>query len=263
MSNLRILYNNVAESATVSSPANSSGLLTNLKSQAVRVNSTTATYILNWGSNQRINCVILPATNLSSEATITVTPGATVSQLACANTTLDYFPSVKDSSSFPYGGLSKTAVWFNSVQIISTLTITVVDNNRTTKGYPSYIDCSRILCGEYWQPSIGASRNNLSFSILDTTQTTRTDGGDLVTDRGTIHDQLSLGLDVLTKSDREQLVQILKYIGTYRNIAISVFPQTGNTRDEQDYLIYGKVDANPVNYLVHNYYSHNISITGW
>ena len=53
-----------------------------------------------------------------------------------------------------------------------------------------------------------------------------------------------------------------KYVGGYRNIAVSVFPE-GNTRNEQDYVIYGKRETSGISYLVHNYFSNSFSITGW
>lgn len=277
MANVRIIYNDMTattSSITVGGVA-ATGLRTNTKSLAHRSSTTSVTYSLTWASGRTINGIVLPATNLSSSATITVTAnGATVinNQAACANTTLDAYIGVKNSNSFPYGGLSKVAKWWGPTNTtnITSLSITLTDTSKTSNataiatGYPydAWIDCSRIVCGQYWEPSLGASKDGLSIDILDTTQTSRTDAGDLIADRGTIHDQLRFNLGILSKADREELVKLLKNVGTYTNIAVSIFPGT-NDRDEQDYLIYGKRETSPIDYLVHNYYSHSFSIIGW
>lgn len=281
MANIRIIYDNAAERATITANStangglNASTLNTNTKSLAHRSGGTaggvlSVTYTLTWTTSEEINGIILPATNLSSNATIQVNANG-VNQgsiTACTNTPLNNYSGIKNVNSFPYGGLSKSAFWLNSTVTCSTLSITLTDTgktNITTTGnaYPDYIDCSRIICGKYWEPTIGASKDGLEFIIEDSTQTTRNDSGDLVSDRGTISERLNFNLNILTKSDKEQLIKIIRNVGSYKNIAISVIPSSTNTRDEQDYIIYGKRDSSSLGYLVHNYYSNSFSITGW
>lgn len=274
MANVRIIYSDAAERATISAGAGQSAtghdpnsLKTNTKSLAHRSSSTTITYTLNWSTPEQINCVILPATNLSSTATITVSSGGTTyanAVPACASTPLDGHTGSKNVNSFPYGGLSKTAVWFSSTPTLSSLNITLTDTNKAALGYPAYIDCSRIICGKYWEPQYGVDKDGLELTIGDTTQTSRSDAGDLYSDRGTIHEQLNFNLGVLTKSDKEELIKLLRIVGTYKNIAVSIFPETNtNTRNEQDYIIYGKRETSGISYLVHNFYRNSFSITGW
>jgi len=273
MANIRIIWNNATDRTSSISASSTGGSLaasslkTNTKSLAHRSTSTSVVYTLNWTSAEPINGIILPATNLSSNATISATAsGTTVGPIsACTSTPLNSFPGEKNVNSFPYGGISKTAIWFNSVINTTSLTITLTDTGKSSIGnpaYPSYIDCSTIVCGQYWSPSINVSRNALSLSLEDTTQVSRTDAGDLITDRGTMNDKLSFNFDLLTKADKETLISILRYVGTYRNIAVSVSPDS-NSRDEQDYIIYGKKDISSLDYIVHNYYSSAFSITGW
>jgi hypothetical protein len=278
MANVRIIYDDAAERvSSITAATSASGydpitLKSNTKSLAHRSSSTSVTYTLTWSSAQSINGLILPATNLSSSATISVSVnGISSSSIsACPNTTLDSYLGIKNLSSFPYGGLSKVAYWWPSLQSVTTLGITLTDTNRTSNAtaiatgyaYPNYIDCSRIVCGKYWEPSIGVSKTGLELTINDTTQTSRSDTGDLFSDRGTIYDQLSFNLDVLTKTDREELIKLLKTVGNYKNLAVSIFPDL-NSRTEQDYLIYGKRETSSISYLIHNYYSSNFSITGW
>lgn len=282
MANVRIIYDDAAErTTTITAATSASGydplsLKTNTKSLAHRSNSTSVIYTLNWASDETINGIILPATNLSSASTISVvaknsagtaiyTHNAGTAVNACINSTLDSYPGIKNVNSFPYGGLSKTAIWFtNTPTNVRSLEITLNRGTNPTANpaYPSYIDCSRIVCGKYWEPTIGVDKDGLEITINDTTQTSRSDTGDLLTDRGTIYDQLNFNLGLLTKTDREELINILKSVGNYKNIAVSVFPE-GNTRNEQDYIIYGKRETSSISYLVHNYYSSSFSITGW
>ena len=284
MANVRIIYDDAAERATITAGAGQSasgydpaGLKTNTKSLAHRSTGTSITYTLTWSSDEAINGIILPATNLSSASTIGVvaknSSGTTIynhnsgtAVAACTSTALDYYPGVKNVNSFPYGGLSKTAVWFTSTNLTTIRSLEITLNRGTNPtanpAYPSYIDCSRIICGKYWEPQLGVDKGGLDLTVADTTQTSRSDTGDLYTDRGTIYDQLNFNLSVLTKQDKEDLVKIFKYVGGYRNIAVSVFPE-GNTRNEQDYVIYGKRETSGISYLVHNYFSNSFSITGW
>lgn len=276
MANVRIIYDNaterasnIAASTTVANGLAATSLATNTKSLAHRSTGTTVTYTLTWSTAEQINGIILPATNLSSSATISAVVNGSTSIAAinaCQNTALNNYPSVKNVNSFPYGGLSKTAFWFNTTYSATSLAITLTDTGKTSLGnptYPSYIDCSRIICGKYWEPTIGASKDGLELIIEDSTQTTRNDSGDLVSDRGTINEKLSFNLAILTKSDKEELIKIMRNVGSYKNIAVSVIPTSTNTRDEQDYIIYGKRDSSSLGYLVHNYYSNSFSITGW
>ena len=282
MANVRIIYDDAAGRATITANNTANGSLeasslnTNTKSLAHRSNSTSITYTLTWASDEIINGIILPATNLSSASTIAVVAKNSIGTSiythnsgtpvnACINTTLDSYPSIKNVNSFPYGGLSKTAIWFTSTPTtVRSLEITLNrgTNPSASPAYPSYIDCSRIICGKYWEPNIGVSKDGLEVTISDTTQTSRSDAGDLYSDRGNIYDQLNFNLAILDKADREELIKIMKYVGSYRNIAVSIFPE-GNNRNEQDYLIYGKRETSGIGYLVHNFYSNSFSITGW
>jgi len=282
MANVRIIYDDAAErtsnitAATSASGYDPLGLKTNTKSLAHRSSGTSITYTLTWTSDETINGIILPATNLSSASTISVvaknsggtavyTHNSGTAVSACTNTTLDYYPGIKNVNSFPYGGLSKTAIWFTTTPTtVRSLEITLNRGTNPTANpaYPSYIDCSRIVCGKYWEPEVGVDKDGLELTVNDTTQTSRSDTGDLYTDRGTIYDQLTFNMSILSKTDREELIKIFKWVGSYRNIAVSVFPE-GNTRNEQDYIIYGKRETSRISYLVNNYYSSSFSITGW
>lgn len=279
MPNMRIIYNNVADSATITAD-NTAGtneaanLKTDYKGQVHRSTGTTVTYTLTWAAGQSIGGIVLPCTNLSSQATIRVrlyTGSYTQSFdsgtiAACPNTSLEQWPAPRDANIFAYGGLSKTSMWWNSVNnSITKIDITLTD---TSTNSPGYIDCSRVICGTYWQPTYNVSRDGLDITITDSSGASRTDSGDLISEQGFVYDELSLNLELLTDSDRDTLVGIMRRIGTRKNIAVCVFPEnTGtaipNNTSQQIYTVYGKRDNNSLNYVLSGFNSHQIKITGW
>src|SRR5687767_14928297 len=101
MANLRIVTENIATSATLST-STTAGILvannmkTNVKSQVWRATTTSGTITATWASPQQVACVALPFCNLTSTATIrvqgTLSGGAvfdTTALPACAYAPLD------------------------------------------------------------------------------------------------------------------------------------------------------------------------------
>lgn len=275
MANVRIIYDNAAERAAITANSTASGsvaantLASNTKSVAHRSAQPSVTYTLIWTTPEQVSGFILPATNLSGSAQLAASIITSTDQTinlgtisACPNTPLNSYPGTRNVNSFPYGGVSKVAYWFSQVYTIKQLSIIIVDPDRVSLGYPSTIDCSQIVCGKYWEPTYNVSKSGLELTINDTTQVSRSDTGDLLADRGTIHELLNFNLEVLSKADKEQLVNIMRYVGTYRNIAVSIVPDA-NSRDEQDYIIYGKRENSSLGYIVHNFYQNSFSISGW
>jgi hypothetical protein len=293
MPNMRIITTNVADlptatitctlvtgGATLAPTGNTliSYLQNDYKSQFLSVSDVAAfNYNLSWTTAQTIGGVVLPCTNLSSAATIrvqlysdnnfTTTVGGTTSAIsACTNSPIaNLTTSIPTGNLFQLGVLSKAAFWFpTNVSNVQSMRISITDttNPATT------IDCARIVCGSYWQPTYNASRDGLDLNITDTSQNSRTDAGDLVTDRGFINDELSLSLSLLTDTDRNNLLQIIRTAGVNRNILVSVFPTDWNASGpnnttEQHYTVYGKRANSGFNYVIQGYGSSNLQITGW
>jgi hypothetical protein len=289
MPNMRIIHNNVADTATLTALSNSvtytvSGtpslgyLQNDFKSQAFRISKTyPVQFNLTWTANQTIGGVVLPCTNLSSSARIRVIlynsggtsiadtgadGGNAAGKLACPNTPLTNWTrstTAPDVNSFSLGGLSKVAVWFNTpVTGVQKVQIDIND----TSNLAANLDISRIVCGNYWEPGLNVDREGLQFNISDNTTNTRTDAGELISDQGFVYDQLSFSLGLLAETDRNKLVEIIRSVGTSKNILVSVFPE-GGTLQEQQYLIYGKRDNSAIDYVIAGYYSHQLSILGW
>lgn len=291
MPNLRVIYNNVADLATGTTgsiAANSNANITTLpatnmlndyKGRVHRSAATTVQYTLTWTSPQTLGGVVLPATNLSTTATILVqvysnttlstqlNTGA-VAISACPNTSLQEWVRAGTPSAsmnvniFPYGGLSKTSWWFSQqYTTVRGLRITLTETNTTN--FPGYIDCSRIVCGAYWSPQYNVDRSGLNITVTDSSQTARTDNGDLLSEQGFVYDELSFNLGVVADADRNTLVDIMRTYGITKNIAVSVFPDGTNTRQEQIHTVYGKRENGEISYLFPGLSSHGMKIVGW
>jgi hypothetical protein len=275
MPNMRIITTNLADTATTYTATNPgtnavvANMKTEYKSQCYRTTGLTTTYTLGWTTGVTLNCVVLPCTNLSKLATIRVTTtggydSGTLS--ACPNTTISDFATA-NVNTFPYGGLSKTAVWFATTQTgVTSLSIALTDtalSGSNGGNAVGYIDCSRIICGTYWQPTYNASKNNLSINVVDSTQISRNDAGDLLAEKGFVYDQLQFSLDILTDTDRNTLIGLMKNLGTYKNFLISLFPEGNSSANEQTFMVYGKRENSTISYILPGFSSHSMNITGW
>jgi hypothetical protein len=204
---------------------------------------------------------------LYSVNNFTIAIGTPSTIAACTNSPIRDLTTAPapTGSLFQLGVLSKAAYWFpTNIANVRSMRITISDagNPATT------IDCARIVCGPYWQPTYNASRDGLTLGVTDTSQNSRTDAGDLVSDRGFLHDELSLNLSLLTNTDRDNLLQLTRTVGVNKNILVSVFPTDynasgPNNTTEQQYTVYGKRSNNQFNYVINGFGSSNLQITGW
>lgn len=271
MANLRVLYNNVADLATIeanSSTANYS--ITNVqntkKTSIHRSAGNSVTYTLTWLTDQSINGIALPATNLISGATIRVTlydkdntlKADSNTVTACKDRTPIYKGSLYTANTFPYAGATKTSVWFNSIyDTVRKVIITVI---HPTAGYP--IDCSRIVCGNYWESSRQVS-NGINIGITDNSIVTNTRSGDSYVDRRHINETMQFQLQYLNDTDRKSLLQIMKTVGSNALVYYCIFPDNTNPEITQNYSIYGRSSNNSIDYALYNLYNSSLNISGW
>lgn len=279
MSKLRVIHNNLADTATITANSttgsySASNMQKDTKSSWHRSTGRTVTYTLTWATAQTISAVVLPCTNLSKTATILVkfysgtgspvvytqlNTGATAIT-ACQDTPIQSW-STPTGNQFIYGAVSKTAWWLASPYTnVRQIIIELTDTSDNTAGY---IDCARIVCGTYWQPKYTVDRNSLNITSTDTTDNIRTDAGSLIADQGTVYDELQFSLGILEDSDRNELVKILQYSGTSRYLLFSVFPAENNSRTEQLYTVYGKRTNSGIQYVLAGFTSHQVQVLGW
>lgn len=273
MSKLRIVYNNAASRANVFSASTTAGslvagnMLTESKSEIHRSTSTSVTYNIQWPSNETVGNVTLPCTNLSSTATIRVrlydvsdvlrADSGVVTAVPGYN--LDLVGQTHNVNLFAIGYVSKTAVWFTTQQtIIRKCTIDIVDTSNAA----GFIDCSRIVVGEYWESTYHVE-NGIQLLSTDDSSTSVTNAGELVTDIGFIRDKANFNFSLLPEVDRAKISKIIKYVGTKKNLLVSIL--TGDTASiaEQDFLMYGRRSNSALTYRTFGFYNHSMEITSW
>ena len=277
MPNLRIIYNNAADRATTLTASTTSGTLvaanmqSDIKGKVHRSTGLSVTYTLTWTNAETVGGIVLPCTNLSSAATIRVrlysdTAGTTLISGGDSGTISagGSLPILWDqtqpinANTFAYGGYTKAAVWFaTQYTTVRRCVIDLVDTAANTAGY---IDCSRLVIGQYWEPIFNAE-NGINAELVDTSQVTRSEAGDLIADRNIIHERLSFNFALLPESDRITLTRIIKMAGTAKNILVCLFPTDANT--QQDFMIYGKRSNSSIVYDLFSFYKHSMEITGW
>lgn len=255
--NLRVIYQNIADISTITASTTTGGtaaanLQKDAKALIWRSTGNSATLTVSFGSSKTIRGVILPFTNLTSTGTINVTctGGSTTSTgniLAAPYTQTDSWDSAYlpvGANSYAYGAGTYARAWFSTAQTCTGLTITLTDTNRT------YIEASRLIIGDYWSPTF-----NTSFGLMSVPKSlssnSRTESGDLVTNRGIQYNSMSFDLTWLNPADRKIFTKILKSNGINKGIFISLFPNNGTatvdtTIDydmEQTFQIYGKLST--------------------
>lgn len=277
MSNMRIVYRNIADTATTLTANSTSGslvasnLLTDLKTQVHRSTNTSVTYNLKWSSAQKVGCVAIPCTSVTSTATVAVRlySDEQATQLVYSSGTLPATPGYNidpkqwpqglSANTFAYGGSTKIAVWITSQP--SNVRAVVIDVTDSANPL-GYIDSARLVVGEYWSPQFNI-QNGASFDFVDNSENTRRDSGDLVTDRKFVHDMFSFDFSLLPESDKSQLLQIIRSTGTHKNIFVSLLPDDASAKTAQDSSIYGKRSNSSIQYQLYSFYAHSMEITGW
>lgn len=266
--NLRIIYNNVADSATSVVASSTAGTTTtaNLKKDTKalvwRSTSTTATLTVTLPTAQIVGGVILPFSNLSSTATIRVqlNTGLDTGNVLAAPyqnlTNIDWGYIPLGVNYYSVGGYSYGRVWFTPTSA-TTITITITDTLNTS----GYIEASRLVIGSYWSPRYNTSFG-MSVVARDTSTSNRTESGDLVSNQGTQFSSMKFDLNWLTPVDRVQLTTLLRKLGTNKPLFISLFPDcTEDWGKEQMYQIFGKLSqSSDVSHPIFGIYSSQIDI---
>jgi hypothetical protein len=277
MANLRLIYNNVADTATITASSTTSGLVAqnmqNIQKTSVhRSNSTsTVTYTLTWLTPQSINAIALPATNLSGNDKIDVLmyetsvtdPTGPIAQLINKNACLGRTMILQEGNTtstykdFGLGGATKTSLWFTKAYQVQAVEITL-----TRAVLVQQIDCARIVCGQYWEPTRQISRG-IDLGTQDESDITTTRSGNTYVDRKTISDTLNFNIEYMNDADRKTLLQIMRTWGNNGLIYYCLFPDNTNPEYTQAYSIYGRLQNTSLQYQYFGFYSSNIQLTSW
>ena len=276
MPHLRLIHINRADQAsTLTASTSASGFAASAmqndrKGEAHRSTGTSVTYTLTWTGGTTLGAVALPATNLTSAATIRLrlydaTSAGTLladsgTVTACPGLNLDNWAwtAARNVNAFAYGGASKAVAWLPAnVAGVKRAVIDLADSGNPA----GYIDCARIVAGPWWSPERNAGYG-CTHQVIDATENARTDAGDLLSDRAPMHEELTYTLPAMTEADRARLVQLTRANGVYRPVFVSLLPAAG-TAAEQDHMVYGKRKAAPVAHPFFATYTHDMTIESW
>ena len=288
MSNLRIIYDNAADRATITA-SSTAGLLgvQNLKNEIkglpFRSVGNAVTLDLSWSNPEFFGGLFLPASNLTPDATCQIigysnsnftgqlfdtgirfaNPGALTGQLDLgqplnSNSTTNDGSLPLNANSFAYGGGAKCIQWADQQYIIKSLRVILADPLNSF----NRIDISRLITGGYWSPQHNASYG-AEITADDNSKITRTDSRDFIVDRNEIIDIMKFDIEGMPPEDRAVLTKIIKGVGTYRSISIFLIPDADDPLLQQDSSIYGKRDNSGMRFTSFNAYSNSFYIQGW
>lgn len=257
MPNLRIIYDNAADRATVvaSSQASSSmaaaNLLTDIKGDVWRSIGTSATITANWTTAQTIAGVALPFCNLTAQATVRVRGYAEVADAvplfdtglvyACPAPILglwNWGAQPLGSNAFAYGGGTYGRVWIPVPGAVKKITVDIADSTNPA----GFIEAGRLVCGAYWSPEHNADYG-APVTPADSSKHYRNDAGDLMTDNGTRYRKQAINLSAMSQVDRAAVWNILWGNGMRRPVFFSLHPDSVDAVLEQTHQIYGKLAA--------------------
>lgn len=265
MPNLRIIYNNEADRATVTasshaSPLVAANLQTDIKSSIWRSVGLAPTLTFTWTAATVVSGFALAFTNLTSSSTMRVrgyteaadtTPIFDTGHIAVVPSSLGaslWGQIPMGANSFAYGGGSTAALWF-APATVKKLVVNLADSTNPQ----GYIEASRAITGAYWSPVYNVVHGALRVSAEDTSKHDRTDAGDLLTDRGVIYKTVSIDLALMPATDRNAMWQILRANAMARPIFMSVTPESGDLAEEQIHMIFGKLSkGSALTYQMYN-----------
>lgn len=272
--NLRVIYNNVADNATITATTSAtnypiSNVLSDNKGSVWRSTSTISnTITLSWTTTQAMGAVILPFTNFSSGATINITAWSaangtgtslyTTGTISAVPYTLIKWDTVYTGvNAYGYGGGTCVRMYFPTIRSdVMSITITIVDSGNTQ----GYMEIGRIVAGTYWSPTYN-TEFGLSIDYNDTSQHSRTQSGNIITDIGPVYKTITFNLSYMNAADRNVLLQILKLNGMRKSMFISIFPNDTDIEREFMYQIYGRLSSNPtITYPMYSIYAASITI---
>lgn len=253
MANLRVVFSNVADTATTYTASSTAGNLaasnmkTEIKSEVWRSVGTSATLTLKWGSSQSVGVVALPFCALTSTATVRVRcyADAAMASLVTDTGAVTACASNFDSftfgaiplgvNGFAYGGSTYACLWLSPVSV-QAITIDIVD----TANPNGYIEAARLVIGPYWTPSTNCQYGAV-LTPADMSKHTRDDAGNLRTDRGPQYKTLSFDMQAMSTADRNTLWMLMRGYGMVKPVFMSLVPQADDLIEEQLYMIYGKL----------------------
>lgn len=243
-----------------------------------------ANLVISFTNSNIIGGIIFPFCNLSSASTVRVTTytGTAPTPGSSTNTPIAAITGnlISDSTqitacpyqtfglwnwgsvplgvnSYSYGGGTYGRAWLPNQLACTSILIEIED----TQCVNPYIEISRIVTGAYWSPKYNTSFG-LSAGSQDLSQHSRSESGDLITNRGVRYRNMKFELNWLPPQDRVEFTRILRGNGLPRPLFISLFPNNSEDYEkEQAHQIYGKLSQlSDITHPIFEMYSTSVDI---
>ncbi len=230
---MRILYENLADTATLTVGATAPGmgpewLKTDIMSEVCRVPFGFATLTANLLGSFAIDTVVLPSLNVSATATVRVRVYGVANRVMGDSGTVLAAPGAR------LGQPSHVAVYLPQPATGTRVVVDVSDSQQTRLDFP------RLVIGRRFEPRYSPSYG-ASVAFEDSSSHVRTAAGDLRTDRGPINAALSFDLSWIHAADRASVHAILSG-GVSRELFIDLLPGNSDAALMRSMRIYGKQD---------------------
>lgn len=247
--NLRLIWDNAADRATVTASSEAGSLVAaNLqldeKTKVWRATTDTATLTFISTTPEPVDSLGLAWTNLSPMATVRWQGWAQATDLA-ASTLFDttVTPDAADAALSPAGAITNgairasmpqsVAIWLAAVYVVRKWVVTITD-----PGNPAgYVEASRAIVGTRWSPASNFSYG-LEVEIVDETQPQRTESGDDREELLPRYRSVQISLDWLeSAADRDALLQLATR-GQGKGVFVSLYPTDADTSRVQQGQFY-------------------------
>lgn len=250
MSNLRVIYDNAADRATLSTSATvtnlgAANLTTDVKSAVCRSTGTTLTITATWNAAETIGGVALAFTNCTDNANIqvdayTLTTDSTPTYSTAVVASRGGVVTNRGVNYFAYGGGIYARCWIDQRVQAQKIVITLTDPTNPQ----GYVEVGRLIIGDYWSSVVGVEQGNTSMSVNDMSEQQRTYSGDLYVNVKPKFRKQTLSMPSLDSSDRAQLWSILWNNGMVKPVFLSLFPNNTDNKLEQAHMLYGRLSTN-------------------
>jgi hypothetical protein len=196
------------------------------------------------GQGNYLNFLTLMRHNLEPAATIRVQLFATASfttQIYDSGTIPAYSAATLGSLDFgvsPLGagafdaalGQRFSVVYFNKILALSGK-VTITDTGNSAQ----YVEASRLYAGDGVEFVYNPSESRLAWS--ENTEQSRGAGGSLRSDAGISFRRLSLAMPWVSATQRDQLLDMLRYAGKRKDIFLSLYPGAGGERERDNTML--------------------------
>lgn len=275
MANLRIVHNNAVPRALSLAATTTAGSLaisniqSDLKSDIWRSTAaTTQDITITWTNAEVVKMCAVAFASLTASATMRVrgytNAGDAIGSPLFDSGTIACFAadqyewginSTLSSNLYGFGGGKSGALYFTGGSV-KKLIVSITDTTNPN----GYIELAKIICGDYWEPSINC-QYGVSLQSNETTKHERDDAGNLRVDRGPKWKTLSVDCEYMPTADRDILWRIMYGNGMTKPVFFSLSPGSSDINEEAMYEIYGKLTrTSAMKYQFYNQFNQTIEI---